>query len=346
MNDPRAATTHGLEGHLMSNPTGGGDPRDPSSTPQSPSDQVPPDSAPDPNPSPGEPTQKVSAAELLGESGNRPAGSEETTEPVPSTPDTRSPDTSTPLTSTPGAGPEGTSVPQSHSPADGVTRVISTGGASTGSAPQGHTAPPAPPGPPPSGYDSTRVISTRPPGGPGGPGEPPQPGYGPPPGYGRQGPGQQGPGQQGHRQPAPPGYGPQGTPPGYGGAYGQPGPPAPGGRPGYGPSPQQQAPAGSPPGQHAFGDDPRPGLTPKTNTLAVAALVASLLGLVCVGIGGLVGLVLGVVARRQIAASGGGQTGDGLALTAIVIGLFIVVMWAAYWLVVVFTGVESPWSYI
>ncbi|MCK8614273.1 DUF4190 domain-containing protein [Gordonia sp. C13] len=78
----------------------------------------------------------------------------------------------------------------------------------------------------------------------------------------------------------------------------------------------------------------------------MAALVASLLGLVCIGIGGLIGLVLGVVARKQIAASGGRQTGDGLALTAIVIGLFIVVVWVAYWLVVLFTGVESPWSYI
>lgn len=336
----------------MSNPTGGGDPQDPSSTPQSQSVQVPPGAAPDPGPSPSEPTQQVSRAELLGDSST----ADQTTEPVPSTPDT-----SPPVTSTPGAGPEGTEVAQSHSPADGVTRVISTAGG-----PQGHPAtppvsphqvppPPAPPGPAPSGYDSTRVISTRPPGGPGAPGSAPPPGYGQP--------GQQGPGQQGYGRPNPPGYGQSGPPPGYGGpgpsGYGQPGPPPPGpGRPGYGPTPGQpygQPPQGPPPGQQygqapsgdqPAGDGHHGDETPETNTLAVAALVASLLGLVCVGIGGLIGLVLGLVARKQIAASGGSQTGDGLALTAVIIGLFIIVGWVAYWLVVLFTGVESPWSYI
>ncbi|MDJ0028626.1 DUF4190 domain-containing protein [Gordonia alkanivorans] len=343
----------------MSNPTGGGDPQDPASTPQSQSDQVPPGSAPDPNQSPYEPTQKVSRAELLGQADDD-TGSGETTEPVQSTPGT-----TTPLTSTPGAGPEGTEVAQSHSPADGVTRVISTAGAPGQTPPPVPPAPPAsnspqaPPGPAPSGYDSTRVISTRPPGGPvgpgggpAGPGGPPQPGYGPPPGYA----------QQGHGQPAPPpGYGGPG-PSGYGQpGFGQPGQPAPGpqGRPGYGPPPgyqsygqqshAQQAHGQSPAGdQHAvdnFHGESHADETPKTNTLAVAALVASLLGLVCIGIGGLIGLVLGLVARKQIAASGGKQTGDGLALTAIIIGLFIIVVWVAYWLVVLLTGVESPWSY-
>ncbi|QMU20678.1 DUF4190 domain-containing protein [Gordonia rubripertincta] len=329
----------------MSNPTGGGDPQDPSSTPQSPSDQVSPGSAPEPTQSPYEPTQKVSRAELLGQSDE--AGSEETTEPVQSTPGT-----ATPLTSTPGAGPEGTEVAPSHSPADGVTRVISTAGAPgqtppvppasaappESAAPPGPPPPQAPPGPAPSGYDSTRVISTRPPGGP------PQPGYGPPSGYGQQYYAQPGPGQPG-------------PPPGYGGpgpsGYGQPGP-GPQGRPGYGPPPGhqpygQQSHGQSPAGEKHAGDGPygenQADGTPKTNTLAVAALVASLLGLVCIGIGGLIGLVLGVVARKQIAASGGRETGDGLALTAIIIGLFIIVMWVAYWLVVLFTGVESPWSY-
>ncbi|MBD0862269.1 DUF4190 domain-containing protein [Gordonia sp. zg691] len=74
------------------------------------------------------------------------------------------------------------------------------------------------------------------------------------------------------------------------------------------------------------------------------ALVASLLGLLCSGIGGLIGLVLGVIARKQIAASGGAQKGDGLALTAIIIGAFILVVWVVYWLVIALTGVENPWS--
>ncbi|VTS39329.1 Uncharacterised protein [Gordonia terrae] len=73
--------------------------------------------------------------------------------------------------------------------------------------------------------------------------------------------------------------------------------------------------------------------------------MASLLGLLCSGIGGIVGLVLGIVARKQIAASGGRQTGDGIALTAIIIGAFILVVWIAYWLVIALTDLQSPWSY-
>ena len=77
-----------------------------------------------------------------------------------------------------------------------------------------------------------------------------------------------------------------------------------------------------------------------------AALVASLLGLLCVGVGGLVGLVLGIVARRQIAASGGRQTGDGVALTAVIIGAFIIVVWVAYWVAIALTDLRSPWGYL
>ncbi|OUC76649.1 hypothetical protein CA982_21275 [Gordonia lacunae] len=78
----------------------------------------------------------------------------------------------------------------------------------------------------------------------------------------------------------------------------------------------------------------------------MGALVASLLGLLCSGIGGIIGLVLGIVARKQIAASGGRQTGDGVALTAIIIGAFILVVWIAYWLVIALTDLQSPWSYL
>ncbi|EON31859.1 hypothetical protein GTC6_15546 [Gordonia terrae C-6] len=78
----------------------------------------------------------------------------------------------------------------------------------------------------------------------------------------------------------------------------------------------------------------------------MVALVASLLGLLCSGIGGLIGLVLGIVARKQIAASGGRQTGDGVALTAIIIGAFIIVVWVAYWLAIALTDLQSPWSYL
>jgi len=56
-----------------------------------------------------------------------------------------------------------------------------------------------------------------------------------------------------------------------------------------------------------------------TNGLAIGALVASVAGLLC-GIGLIVGLVLGYIAKNQIDQSGGTQQGRGLAVAAIIIG--------------------------
>jgi hypothetical protein len=56
------------------------------------------------------------------------------------------------------------------------------------------------------------------------------------------------------------------------------------------------------------------GVVPKTNGLAIASLVTSL---VCFGF---VGLVLGIVASNQIKNSNGTQTGQGMATAGIIIG--------------------------
>ncbi|WP_439032066.1 DUF4190 domain-containing protein [Gordonia terrae] len=290
----------------MTNTPDGGDPRDPSAAPRPSADPHEPPSA-GPDSAAWEPTQKASVSE--------------------------SETCSVPVSSAPGAVPEGTEVPDSHSPADDVTRVIRTGGAPPGGS-DGPVQPPAggPPagaGPPPSAYGSTRVISTRPPAGPSPQAGRPHAGPTPrpaPPGRHQPGPGR------------PPGYGP---PPGHG----QPGAPMRGqpaqqpySQPSPAPSPAQHVPPQDAPPQDGAGGS-------STNTLAIVALVASLLGLVCSGLGGLVGLVLGVVARKQIAASHGTQTGDGVALTAVIIGAFVVVVWVAYWLVVVLTEARTPWDY-
>ena len=107
-------------------------------------------------------------------------------------------------------------------------------------------------------------------------------GWGPPPpeqgGYGQQGQPQQGYGQ--------PGYGGQ---PHHGG-YGQPG---------YG----QPSPYGGDP----WGGQPKPG----TNPWAIAALVSAFFI-------GLLGVILGLVAKSQIKKTG--QGGNGLATAGIVIG--------------------------
>jgi len=65
---------------------------------------------------------------------------------------------------------------------------------------------------------------------------------------------------------------------------------------------------------------------PTTNAWAIISLISSILGwLGLFGIGGLIGVVAGVIARNEIAASRGAvsrgaQTGDNIALTGIILG--------------------------
>ncbi|MGH9105898.1 MAG: DUF4190 domain-containing protein [Acidimicrobiales bacterium] len=62
---------------------------------------------------------------------------------------------------------------------------------------------------------------------------------------------------------------------------------------------------------------------PKTNSWAIASLVCSLLGLVC-GVGAILGVIFGFVARGQIRRSDGVQKGGGLALAGIVVGAVLI----------------------
>jgi hypothetical protein len=68
---------------------------------------------------------------------------------------------------------------------------------------------------------------------------------------------------------------------------------------------------------------PRPAVavnTPRTNSMAIAALVLSILGLICCGpIFSTIGLVLGIIAINQINRNAPLEGGKGLAVAAIVI---------------------------
>jgi hypothetical protein len=55
----------------------------------------------------------------------------------------------------------------------------------------------------------------------------------------------------------------------------------------------------------------------QTNGFAIASLVLSL---AAVGIGSILGVIFGVIARREIRASGGSQGGEGLAMAGLIIG--------------------------
>ena len=86
---------------------------------------------------------------------------------------------------------------------------------------------------------------------------------------------------------------------------------------------------GPPPGQY-----PPPGYgggysAPQTNQKAVWSLVTGILGLLCCGLVGIAAVVLGSAAKREIDASGGYQTGRGLAQAGFVLGIVSLV-----WMVV------------
>jgi hypothetical protein len=101
-------------------------------------------------------------------------------------------------------------------------------------------------------------------------------------------------------------------------------------QPDYGQYPQQNwSPQGyAPPGHPlSYGSAPGYGQPPKTEGMAIGALVCGILGTLCGVIGcfglliGPVGIVLGVVARRRIRESGGMTKGEGLALAGLVLGI-------------------------
>ena len=122
---------------------------------------------------------------------------------------------------------------------------------------------------------------------------PPTPGYVAPP--------------AGHGSWAPPGAAEYGPPPGM------PGPPGPGSpvNPGY----------GFPPPGPGYGYTP----VSTTNGLAIASLVCSFFFWLS-GIGSVLAIIFGFIARSQIRRSGGAQQGAGLALAGIIIGFVGIVI--------------------
>jgi hypothetical protein len=65
---------------------------------------------------------------------------------------------------------------------------------------------------------------------------------------------------------------------------------------------------------------------PRTNPKAIWALVTGILGLVCCSPAGIVALILGNQAKREIEASGGAETGGGMAQAGVVLGIIAIVL--------------------
>jgi len=72
------------------------------------------------------------------------------------------------------------------------------------------------------------------------------------------------------------------------------------------------------------------GQAPPTNGKATTALIVGVASLVlsfcCLGVAGVVAVVLGVKARNEISANGGRQSGDGMALAGIITGAVAVLI--------------------
>jgi uncharacterized protein DUF4190 len=98
--------------------------------------------------------------------------------------------------------------------------------------------------------------------------------------------------------------------------------------------PPYSGPAGYPgypgaPGYYPGAYDPyRPMKPPGTNAKAIAALVTSLVGLLCCGLPSIAGLILGIVGMRETKRTG--QDGYAIALIGTVIGGLAVAGWVVY----------------
>jgi hypothetical protein len=89
---------------------------------------------------------------------------------------------------------------------------------------------------------------------------------------------------------------------------------------------------GAVPGYLGYGpggyDPYRPMKPPGTNGKAIAALVTSLVGLVCCGLPSIAGLVLGMIGMRETKRTG--QDGYAIALIGAIIGGLAVAGWVVY----------------
>ena len=104
-----------------------------------------------------------------------------------------------------------------------------------------------------------------------------------------------------------------------------------------------QPPGYPPPPPGGYGYPPQYGYpqpSPGTNAFAVASLVCSLFGWVCLFIGAIIGVIFGFVALSQIKRTG--QRGRGMAIAGIVIGAILLVVGIALWTLSAVLGHTPP----
>jgi Domain of unknown function (DUF4190) len=120
-----------------------------------------------------------------------------------------------------------------------------------------------------------------------------------------------------------------------------PPPPPPGPPPASSPPPSAPTPPPAPP---AYGQQPGGygyQSTPRTNGLAIASLVLGIAQIFLCIIGGILALVFGYIARRQIDESGGTQGGRGMAIAGIILGWIGIGLGIAYIVVIIIAVIVS-----
>ncbi len=121
-------------------------------------------------------------------------------------------------------------------------------------------------------------------------------------------------------------------------------PPTPPPSPPTGPPPASSPPPAPtpPPAPPAYGQQPYGYQTaPKTNGLAIASLVLGIAQIFLCIIGGILALVFGYIARRQIDESGGTQGGRGMAIAGIILGWIGIGLGIAYIVVIIIAVIVS-----
>jgi len=98
-----------------------------------------------------------------------------------------------------------------------------------------------------------------------------------------------------------------------------------------------------PPPGYGYGYAPTYGPS-RTNGMAVASLVLGIVGWALCGIGSILAIILGVVARNQIRASGGREAGDGMAKAGIILGCVFLGLLVAYIIVAVIIAASNSSS--
>lgn len=89
------------------------------------------------------------------------------------------------------------------------------------------------------------------------------------------------------------------------------------------------APSGQPVGQ------------PQTNQKALISMILGIVSLICCGLFlGIPAIILANMAKKEIAASNGTQTGGGMATAGLILGI-VAVAWSVIYLILVLTGAIS-----